>query len=301
MAAEGIDAYITYKPANTRYLTGFHGLFRSDGHAVADKTGVRFYASSMNGEQARAQVDADCLIVMLGYKQGLGTALAGQDYATVAIEEGFLTVAELDDLKRHLPHARFVCGDALMNGVRRIKTPAQIEKHRVACAITDAIWEALLGFIAVGVTECDIEDFILRKTKELGAEGPFFSPIVVSGTRTSQPHGQPTGKALQPGDFVTVDMGVVVDGCTSDFTRTVVMGKATAKQRDIYETVRRAQQRAVDDIRPGMTSRQADAIARRVIEEAGYGAYFITVWATGWMTACVCRSCPSTRPCWRKA
>ena len=275
LAAEGIDAFITYKPANTRYLTGFRGLFRSDGHAVLDKTGVRFYASSMNGEQARAQVSADCPIIMLAYKASLGTALAGQPYGTVAVEEGFLTVAELDDLKQYLPGTRFVYGDGLMNGVRRIKTPAQIEKHRAACAITDAIWEALLAHITVGITECDIEDFILRKTKELGAEGPFFSPIVVSGTRSSQPHGQPTGKALEVGDFVTVDMGVVVDGCASDFTRTVVIGTVTAKQRDIYETVRRAQQAAVDNIRPGMTSRQADAIARQIIENAGYGAYFI--------------------------
>ena len=275
LAAQGIDAFITYKPANTRYLTGFRGLFRSDGHAVVDKTGVHFFSSSMNGEQAKAQVEPGCPITLLGYKAGLGSALRGLPYSTVAIEESFLTVAELDDLKHHLPHTRFVYGDALMNGVRRIKTPGQIEKHRAACAITDAIWEALPDFMAVGVTEQDIADFILRKTRALGAEGPFFSPIVVSGTRASQPHGQPTDKALESGDFVTVDMGVVVDGCASDFTRTVVMGRASEKQRDIYETVRRAQQAAVDGIRPGMTSREADAIARQVIEDAGYGEYFI--------------------------
>lgn len=269
-----IDAYIAYKPVNTRYLSGFRSQSRVDGQAVIDGDGLHFFANHLNAEQAEAEVEGAEDLTVMEYQADLGKYIASKGYEVAAIEENFLTVEELDHLKKHLPDTKFVYGSSLLNELRHIKTPEQIEGFRKACRITDEIFAGLLAFIKAGVTELEIESFILEETKRLGAEGPFFTPIVVSGTRSSQPHGTPTDKVVEDGDFVTVDMGVIADGCASDFTRTVVVGEASEKQREVYETVRRAQQKAVEEIRPGMMSDKADMIARKVIMDAGYGNYF---------------------------
>lgn len=269
-----VDAYLAYKPVNTRYLSGFRSQSRVDGQAVIDKDGLHFFANHLNAEQAEAEVEGANDLTVMEYQANLGKYIVDKNYQVVAVEENFLTIEELDQLKKHMPNTTFVYGSSLLNELRHIKTPDQIEGFRKACRITDEIFTGLLTFIKTGVTETEIESFVLQETKRLGAEGPYFSPIVVSGVRSSQPHGTPTDKVVEDGDFVTVDMGVIAEGCASDFTRTVVVGHASAKQREIYETVRRAQQKAVEEIRPGMMSDEADMIARKVIIDAGYGDYF---------------------------
>ncbi len=272
---EGIDALVTYKPENTRYFTGFHSISRIDGHAVVDDSGITLFVNPVNEELARAETVPGVEIHVMAYMDTLGKYIAPRGYTKVAIEENYLTVQELDGLKAAMPECAFVYGSAVINEVRHTKEPERMQDFRKACAITDQIWQYLLTYIRPGVSEKDIEEVIAKKTREFGAEGEYFTPIVVSGERTSQPHGQPTERVLEKGDFVTVDMGVYYNGCQSDFTRTVVLGKATEKQRDVYETVRKAQAAALAGIRPGMMGKDADKIARDVIEAAGYGEYFI--------------------------
>ncbi len=269
-----IDAFLACKPVNTRYLSGFRSQSRVDGHAVIDQNGLHFFANHLNAEQAKAEVVGASDLTVMEYQASLGKYIADNHYKAAAIEENFLTVEELDKLKKDMPKTNFVYGSSLLNELRHIKTPEQIQGFHKACHITDEIFTGLLAFIKSGVTENEIESFVLQETKRLGAEGPYFTPIVVSGTRSSQPHGAPTDKVVEDGDFVTVDMGVIADGYASDFTRTVVVGRASSKQREIYETVRKAQQKAIEEIRPGMMSDEADMIARKVIIDAGYGEYF---------------------------
>ena len=110
--------------------------------------------------------------------------------------------------------------------------------------------------------------------KEEGAEGFSFDTIAASGLNSAMPHAVPTDKKLEQGDFLTMDFGCLYHGYCSDMTRTVVIGKASEKQRKVYDTVLLAQKTAMDQMRPGMTGRQIDALARDVIREAGYGEYF---------------------------
>lgn len=271
----GIDALVTYKPENTRLYTGFHSISRADGHAVIDAGGISLFVNFMNAELARAETIPDIEFHVMEYMETLGKYIAPRGYRKIAIEENYLTVQELDGLKAAIPECEFVYGSAVINEVRHIKGPERMKNFRRACEITDQIWQYLLTYIRPGVSEKDIEEVVLKKTREYGAEGEYFNPIVVSGERSSQPHGQPTEKLLEKGDFVTVDMGVYYNGCQSDFTRTVVLGKATEKQREVYEAVRKAQAAALEGIRPGMMGKDADKIARDIISDAGYGEYFI--------------------------
>ena len=110
--------------------------------------------------------------------------------------------------------------------------------------------------------------------RERGSEGVAFDFIVVSGKNSSLPHGVPTDKKIEKGDFVTMDFGGVVNGYRSDMTRTVAVGNVTEKQRKIYETVMAAQQASLDMIKPGVACFQVDKAARDIISNAGYGDFF---------------------------
>ncbi len=110
--------------------------------------------------------------------------------------------------------------------------------------------------------------------KKKGAEKMAFDTMVLSGPKTASPHGTPGERKIQKGDFILFDLGVVYEGYCSDITRTVAFGEPSEKQREIYETVKKAEQTAIDMIRPGVKARDLDKAARDVITEAGYGEYF---------------------------
>jgi len=125
-----------------------------------------------------------------------------------------------------------------------------------------------------GIKENDIAAEIDYQMKKKGADKPSFDTIVVSGEKSAMPHGKPGERRLKKGDFVTLDFGAVYKGYHADFTRTVVIGKASKKQKKIYEIVKKAQEEAINRIKPGMLCKEADSIAREVIKKEGYGKYF---------------------------
>jgi Xaa-Pro aminopeptidase len=144
---------------------------------------------------------------------------------------------------------------------------------RAACALADACYTHVLRMIQTGVTEydvaLDIEFYFRRSGAELA-----FSPIVVSGERSARPHGVPSEKKLEKGDFVTMDFGAKLDGYCSDLTRTVVVGEASDRHKEVYEAVLAAQLAAIEGIRPGMQTKDVDAIARDILAEKGLAEYF---------------------------
>src|SRR5207244_2853508 len=125
-----------------------------------------------------------------------------------------------------------------------------------------------------GLTELEVAAELERTMRQRGASGPSFTTIVASGERGALPHGLASNKAIELGDMVTIDMGALVDGYCSDLTRTVCLGKPTHEQQKVYETVWQAQTTAAQSLHPGLGCKAADAIARKVIEDAGYGKEF---------------------------
>lgn len=110
--------------------------------------------------------------------------------------------------------------------------------------------------------------------KKKGVQKMSFDTMVLSGPKTASPHGIPGERKIQQGDFILFDLGVVYNGYCSDITRTVAFGEPTDAQRDVYDTVKKAEQAAVDLVRPGVKAFEIDKIARDIIDEAGYGDYF---------------------------
>jgi len=156
-----------------------------------------------------------------------------------------------------------------------VKTADEVLSIIRASAMGDMCFSRILDFIQVGKTELEVAAEIERILFWLGAEKLSFPTIVVSGVRTTLPHGEPTDKVIEKGDFVTVDFGAVVDGLCADMTRTVAMGSVTDFQREIYELVLKAQTSALDMCKAGARCADVDKVARDIIEAAGYGEYFV--------------------------
>ena len=156
-----------------------------------------------------------------------------------------------------------------------IKTPDEILRIMKAAAMGDICFSHILEYIRPGMTELQVSDEIERTLMSLGAEGLSFPTIYVSGVNTTQPHGEPTDKVIEDGDFVTMDFGAVVEGYCGDMTRTIAVGHVSEKQREVYDVVLRSQLAGLDACRAGVRCRDIDAISRNIIEDAGYGEFYI--------------------------
>ena len=135
-------------------------------------------------------------------------------------------------------------------------------------------FEYVLGRIKEGVTEREIALDLEFFMKKQGATALSFDTISASGIRSAMPHGIATDKKIENGDFLTLDFGCVFEGYCSDMTRTVVVGKANDKQKEIYNTVLKAQTTAIEAIKAGMKCSEVDGVARKIITDAGYGENF---------------------------
>jgi Xaa-Pro aminopeptidase len=136
------------------------------------------------------------------------------------------------------------------------------------------VFSEILTFIKPGMTELEVAARIEYLLKLSGAQGISFPAIVASGINSSMPHAVPSKKKIEIGDFLTMDFGCIYEGYCSDMTRTIVIGKASDKQKQVYETVRKAQQAALDFIKAGYQGREVDKIARDIIYGAGYEGCF---------------------------
>ncbi len=157
----------------------------------------------------------------------------------------------------------------------RVKSAQELALMRRAAAVTDDVYDCLLASVREGVTERELADLILRETLRLGAEGVSFDTIVAFGESGAEPHHVPTDKRLERGMLVTVDMGAVVGGYCSDFTRTFAFGDIDEEQRRVYDIVYEAQEAGMARVAPGVVCRAADAAARDIIAAAGYGEQYI--------------------------
>lgn len=171
-------------------------------------------------------------------------------YKTIAIEEDFMTAGLYKEFEKNVPSARFVDGSKILNEIRMIKSEEEQELFKEGCRITDEIMMNVINSIKAGMTEKELNAMILKEMIDRGAETYYFMPIVASGARSAMPHGRPTDKVIEQGDFVIIDMGIIYKGYFSDMTRTIVIGKATEKQKERYNTVLKAQLKATELIMP---------------------------------------------------
>ena len=162
----------------------------------------------------------------------------------------------------------------LVEALRAVKEPEELEAIRRASEVTDRTYERLVEESFAGRTEKELVWRMHQLFHESGADGLAFDIDIAAGPTAASPHALPGDRVVQEGDLVLVDAGAVVDGYCSDCTRTFAVGEISDSLRGVYEVVREAQQAGVDAVKAGVTGRDADAAARAVIVEAGYGENF---------------------------
>lgn len=191
-----------------------------------------------------------------------------------AIEKAHLTVERLERMKELFVDPNFARLDDQLNAMRVIKDEDELENLRIAAQFADKAVEIGCKEIAEGKTELEVLMAIEFEMKKQGIQKMSFDTMVLSGPKTASPHGTPGDRKIQKGDFILFDLGVVYNGYCSDITRTVAFGEPSEAQRKIYETVKNAEQAAVDLVRPGVKAMELDKASRDVITGAGYGEYF---------------------------
>jgi Xaa-Pro aminopeptidase len=269
----GIDLLLVTTLPNVRYLTGYTG---SSGLALIGPETRVFVTDFRYVEQAAAEVDPKYerkrsqreLIDMLADSLPEGELRLGFDDAHVTVRRH----ARLQEL---LPErVELVAAGDLVEKLRAVKEPGEIEAMRRAAAAADAALAAVLEAGLIGRTERELADALERATREHGAQRPSFEPIVAAGPHGARPHAAPRDVAVAAGDMVVIDWGAEVDGYCSDCTRTLAAGEPGDEARAVYELVLAAQLAGVEAIHAGAGGREVDAAARAVIEAGGHGEEF---------------------------
>jgi len=193
--------------------------------------------------------------------------------SSIAIEKSHLTVERLEALQQVFPQANFIRLDERINEMRVIKSADEIDKIRQAAQLADYAIEVGCKEIAEGKTEMEILTAIENAIKDKGCT-MSFDTMVLSGPKSASPHGTPGNRKIQKGDLILFDLGVVYDGYCSDITRTVAFGSVTEAQKEVYELVKSANEKAIEAIKPGVRAMDLDKIARDIITDGGFGNDF---------------------------
>ena len=170
--------------------------------------------------------------------------------------------------------SRYVNSSAIVDGVRRIKTPEEQDKMRVASQRNDSVMGQLVEVLSEDHTELELKDILLKLYTDAGCEGFSFEPITAFAGNAADPHHRPDGTRGKFGDGVVLDIGGLKNDYCSDMTRTVFLGTVSERQREIYEVVLEANRRGIAAAKPGNRMCDVDNAARGYIEEMGFGKYF---------------------------
>ncbi len=266
-----LDTLLLFSPENLRYLSGFTGSF---GFILATRNEWYFLTDSRYTLQARAEVSGCLVRELKGGEQGLIGFLARKRFKRMGFESGGITYRGFQKMRASLPLVEFVPIEDELDQLRLQKSRSEVALVKKSIRAAEHGLKAIIETIQEGVIEREIALDLEYRMKEAGAEEKAFEIIVISGSRSALPHGKPGQKRVKEGELVLVDFGAKVDGYFSDETCTYVLGKATRKQRAIYQIVKDAHDLAIEAVRPGLPLKQLDAVARGYIEKAGYGKYF---------------------------
>lgn len=270
--AEGLDAILVTSGFNRRYLSGFTG---SSAYLLITSEKAYLLTDFRYIQQAEEQApDFEIIRHQGSLSEEVGKQLQKMQVHTIGFEKQHVTYALYEELQRRATEVKWVPVEGLMEKLRLIKSMEELSTIQKACQIADDAFQHILGYIKPGVAEKEVAIELEFKMRKLGAQGPSFDTIIASGERGALPHGVASDKIIRSGELVTLDFGAYYEGYVSDITRTVAVGEPTEKMKEVYEIVRMAQENGVAKVKSGMSGKEADALTRDLIRDAGYGEYF---------------------------
>jgi len=278
MKMEDLDSILIMKPENCQYYSGFTGssawLIISPGDAFIVTDGRYF-----------EQVKKEAPLFKLGkaeksgneamFKAMSGIVDKGVVGKFVGFEVSHVNVTLYNAFNERFASIKLIPADDVVSGFRDIKEFEEIELIQKAVETAEKGFKEIEDKIKEGITERKLAAELQYHIRLAGADKEAFDIIVAGGENSAMPHAKVSDRPLKEGDAVVIDWGAVIEGYHSDMTRTVFVGEPCEKIKEIYRVVYEAQQKVLDCIGPGMTTGEADAIARKSIEDAGYGDNFL--------------------------
>ena len=265
-----IEAIIVDSPTNVYYLSGFTGtnatlfITQNTNYLLTDFRYIEQAEKQTKGFQV-IRIDDE------PYKK---INELSEEVNSIGIEEEHITWLKYKKIRESFREKNLVETSKIFKNMRKIKDDSEIAAIREAIKITDQAFNSIIEKIKQNTSEEDIAielEFFLRKA---GASGKSFDFIIGSGWRSALPHGVATGKKIAENELIVLDFGAIYKRYCSDLTRTVFIGKPSAKHLEIYNIVLEAQLAAINYMKPGMSGKEVDAIARDIIKKNGYGDYF---------------------------
>jgi Xaa-Pro aminopeptidase len=271
---KNFDGFLIFNEANLLYFTGFQGAASL---LIPKKGESTIYVYGVNYEQAKAE-GKGCKVELVkrneNWLRKIATQVEAFKMKKIAVDT--LSFENFRNLAKILRgEAELKIQGNLVWELRKVKDEEELELMRKAGELTSDGMKTAYEVIKPRIKEYEAAAEIEYAMRRKGSWGTAFDTIVVSGARSAFPHGGCTDREIREGDLVVVDIGAVYQFYRSDMTRTLVAGKPSEKQRKIYETVKLAQEKAFQAIKPKAKAKEIDAIARKVIVDAGYGKYFV--------------------------
>ncbi len=269
----GIDALYVSNPANVRYVSKYTG---DDSNLLITKTACYFITDPRYTEQAAMECPSYEIFNWRVGSRTRGTALGElaerAGLKSIAFEQDFVTFAEYSELKVAVK-AELVPVSGVIEAFRAVKTEEEIECSRIACDIASRAFEKIIKDIRVGITEKELASRLSHYMVLEGSDTKPYGNILISGARTSLLHGIPSAKALEYGDFVLMDYGCQYHGYLSDMTRTVVVGKASPKQKEVYRLEQQMVRDATAAMKAGATGEDVYKASVQAIQGTEYFPY----------------------------
>jgi Xaa-Pro aminopeptidase len=275
MAERGLDALLISQNENRYYLSGFNG----EGYLLVTAQDTVLMTDFRYTEQAeREATDFRVFQITGDLSNWFPAVVANLNGAKLGFEAANVTVYLHSRFADALTGARLkinlVPVEGIVESLRVIKEPAEIELITKTSRLTDRAFEYINNNIHTGMSERDAAWLIEKFMRENGSDGIAFEVIVAGGANGAMAHHRPSDELLMPGAAIVMDFGARYQGYCSDLTRTITIGAHTGEFAKRYEIVLKAQLEALDKIKAGMTGKQADAIARDSLKQAGFGEAF---------------------------
>ncbi|MCL2026834.1 MAG: Xaa-Pro peptidase family protein [Leptospirales bacterium] len=266
--------YLVSDLNNIRYLTGFAGSYA----ALIVTAGDSFLISDSRYEEYACSIlpkQVKFVLQSAAFKEILKELCKELNIENLFVEDNNFPVASFFELKKFLRKVKLIPGGNEVNFIRMIKDDEEIKILTEAAALTDRCFSHLISMIKPGMTEWDISVEIEYFYRKNGCRKTSFDSIVASGAASSMPHYEPgMNKKIMPGDILLIDMGCEYQGYNSDLTRTFFINSVDPELEKIYMIVKEAQERALEAVKPGISTGRLDKAARDYISEAGYGDNF---------------------------
>ena len=261
-------------PFNVTYLTGFTG---EDSYLFVDQGKITILSDARYEEQLSQECPNDPVFIRSATITMIDAAakwIAAQKLREVCVESQSISLAQWERLTENVVNVQFGSCSGVIERLRERKDASEIAAIERAISIAERSFVSVRAMLTGDMTEKSVADQLELSIRKLGGTGSAFKSIVGVGARAALPHGRPSGKRIDEAPFVLVDWGAKEDLYLSDLTRTIITGKPTSKFHKIYQTVLTAQEAAIRAIRPGILMCDVDAIARGIIEKAGFGKRF---------------------------